>query len=96
MTTELEKGAFLLNFIAHPIRLDIIQTLAKFGYMTIEEINRQVKVDSHLLGHHVSLMRIKGIIKQDFIRDGRILYSLSSTIIDSAKLLSSLNLLTNK
>lgn len=93
---ELEKCARVLDQLSHPIRLDIIQTLIKFESMTIEELNRQVKVDSHLLGHHVSLMKIRGILKQDFNRDGRILYSLGTVIRDGAKLIFSLNLLTTK
>lgn len=72
---KLDRIAFILKTIAHPTRLAIVQLLDHNEYMSVNELMEQTGCEQSLLSHHLSNMRVKGLLKSE--RDGQnILYSL--------------------
>ncbi len=72
---KLEKAAYILKTIAHPTRLAVIQLLDKKGKMGVNDICRSLQCEQSLVSHHLSNMRIKGLLKSE--REGTsIFYSL--------------------
>ena len=76
LTTEkMEKVAFILKTTAHPTRIAIVQLLAQQESLSVTEISETLQVEQSLLSHHLTGMKLKGIL--DSQRDGKnILYSL--------------------
>lgn len=72
---KLEKAAYILKTVAHPLRLSIIDLLAEKERMSVNEICEALSCEQSLLSHHLSNMRIKGLLKSE--RQGvQIFYSL--------------------
>lgn len=72
---KLEKAAYILKTIAHPTRLAVIQLLDKQGKMGVNDICKSLQCEQSLVSHHLSNMRIKGLLKSE--REGTsIFYSL--------------------
>lgn len=72
---KLEKIAFILKTIAHPMRLAIIELLDKHNRLAVNEICAAVQCEQSLLSHHLSNMKMKGILKSE--REGQnVFYSL--------------------
>lgn len=59
---QLEKAAFILRTIAHPTRLAIIGLLHEEGALSVSEICSRVDCEQSLLSHHLSNMRLKGLL----------------------------------
>lgn len=73
---KLERIAFILKAVAHPMRLAIIQLLDRNNEMSVSEICKGLNnSEQSLTSHHLSKMKDKGILSVR--RDGRsMMYSL--------------------
>ena len=71
----LERIAFILKTIAHPLRLGIVHLLEKHEQLSVSEICEMLESEQSLTSHHLKTMRLKGILSSK--RDGKsMLYSL--------------------
>lgn len=82
---KLERIAFILKTIAHPLRLGIVHLLEQYPSLSVSEICEILSSEQSLTSHHLQNMRLKGILTVK--REGRsMLYSLKersvSTIIE--------------
>ncbi|WP_324679669.1 metalloregulator ArsR/SmtB family transcription factor [Hymenobacter sp. GOD-10R] len=72
---KMEKVAFILKTTAHPTRIAIVQLLAAHDGLSVTDISERLNVEQSLLSHHLSGMKLKGILSSH--RDGKnIFYSL--------------------
>ncbi|MEZ4883409.1 MAG: metalloregulator ArsR/SmtB family transcription factor [Chitinophagales bacterium] len=72
---KLEKIAFILKTIAHPVRLQIVELLDLHGDLSVGEICEKLNTEQSLTSHHLSNMKLKGILSST--KDGRkVIYSL--------------------
>ncbi len=69
---KLVKAAYILKTIAHPTRLAVIQLLDEKGRMGVNDICRILKCEQSLVSHHLSNMRLKGLLKSE--RSGTAIY----------------------
>ena len=76
LTSEkMEKVAFILKTTAHPTRIAIVQLLAAQESLSVTDIGEKLNVEHSLLSHHLSGMKLKGILSSH--REGKnILYAL--------------------
>lgn len=82
---RLERIAYILKTVAHPVRLGIIKLLEVNPRMSVTEICKALGTEQSLTSHHLQNMRLKGILSVK--REGRsMMYSLKerdvSLIID--------------
>lgn len=82
---RLERIAYILKTVAHPIRLGIIRLLEIHPKLSVSEICEALGSEQSLTSHHLQNMRLKGLLSVK--RDGRsMMYSLKerdiSLIID--------------
>lgn len=59
---KLEKVAFILKTIGHPVRLAILNHLSINKQMSVNEICETLKLEQSLISHHLNNMKLKGII----------------------------------
>lgn len=59
---KLEKVAFILKTIGHPVRLAILNRLAINQQMSVNEICETLNQEQSLISHHLNNMKLKGII----------------------------------
>ena len=72
---KLERIAFILKTIAHPIRLGIIHLLEQHPKLSVSAICEALGTEQSLTSHHLQNMKLKGILTVK--RDGRsMLYTL--------------------
>ena len=72
---KLERIAFILKTVAHPLRLGIIHLLEQHTRLSVSEICDSLGSEQSLTSHHLQNMKLKGILSVK--RDGRqMLYSL--------------------
>lgn len=72
---RLERIAFILKTVAHPIRLGIIRLLEVHPYMNVSDICEALGTEQSLTSHHLQNMRTKGLLSVK--KSGRMkLYSL--------------------
>jgi len=72
---KLERIAFILKTVAHPLRLGIIHLLEQHPKLSVSEICEMLGSEQSLTSHHLQNMRLKGILSVK--RDGRsMMYSL--------------------
>ncbi|WP_235297188.1 ArsR/SmtB family transcription factor [Portibacter marinus] len=72
---KLERIAYILKTIAHPVRLGIIHLLEQHARLSVTEICEHLDTEQSLTSHHLQNMRLKGLLSVK--RDGRsMLYSL--------------------
>ncbi len=71
-TEKLEKAAFILKTIAHPVRLRIIELLDANDQLSVGEICERISCEQSLTSHHLSNMRLKGILSAQ--REGKNMY----------------------
>ncbi|WP_234461952.1 ArsR/SmtB family transcription factor [Pedobacter segetis] len=62
---KLEKAAYILKTVAHPIRLGIINLLDAHEQLSVNQIGEYLKCEQSLLSHHLTNMKIKGLLKAD-------------------------------
>lgn len=72
---KLERIAYILKTVAHPLRLGIVHLLEQYPQLSVSEICDMLGSEQSLTSHHLQNMRLKGILSVK--RDGRsMLYSL--------------------
>ena len=72
---KMEKVAFILNTTAHPTRIAIVQLLAANESLSVSELSERLNVEQSLLSHHLSGMKLKGMLSSH--REGKnIFYAL--------------------
>ncbi|MFY0652125.1 MAG: winged helix-turn-helix transcriptional regulator [Cyclobacteriaceae bacterium] len=69
---KLEKVAYVLKTIGHPVRLKIISLLSSYKQLTVNELCEKCEVEQSLISHHLNNMKLKGILKS--YRDGKNIY----------------------
>lgn len=62
---KLDKAAFILKTVAHPVRLAIIDLLDEHDKMSVNQICERLECEQSLISHHLTNMRIKGLLKSD-------------------------------
>ena len=72
---KMEKVAFILKTTAHPTRIAIVQLLAAQESLSVTDISERLNVEQSLLSHHLSGMKLKGMLSSH--REGKnIFYAL--------------------
>jgi len=72
---KLERIAFILKTIAHPLRLGVIHLLEQYPRLSVSEICEKLDAEQSLMSHHLQNMKLKGILSVK--KEGRnMLYSL--------------------
>jgi len=72
---KLERIAFILKTVAHPLRLGVIHLLEQNPRLSVSEICEKLGSEQSLTSHHLQNMRLKGILTVK--REGRsMMYSL--------------------
>lgn len=69
---KMEKVAFILKTTAHPTRIAIVQLLAAQESLSVTEIGEKLNVEQSLLSHHLTGMKLKGILSSH--REGKNIY----------------------
>ena len=69
---KMEKVAFILKTTAHPTRIAIVQLLAAHESLSVSGISERLNVEQSLLSHHLSGMKLKGILSST--REGKNIY----------------------
>ncbi len=59
---KLEKVSFILKTIAHPLRIGIISLLVDNDKMCVSDICEQMSSEQSLTSHHLSNMKLAGIL----------------------------------
>lgn len=59
---KLEKAAYLLKNIAHPLRLGVIQLLSHHEKLSVGDICQRLDAEQSLMSHHLSNMRMVGLL----------------------------------
>ena len=72
---KLERIAFILKTVAHPLRLGVIHLLEQYPRLSVSEICEMLGSEQSLTSHHLQNMKLKGILSVK--REGRsMMYSL--------------------
>ncbi len=75
LVTKLERIAYILKTVAHPMRLGIVHLLEQHPKLSVTEICEMLGSEQSLTSHHLQNMRLKGILSVK--REGRsMMYSL--------------------
>ena len=69
---RLEKAAFILKAVAHPVRLAVIELLAVNEKLGVNEFCEQLGCEQSLMSHHLITMKLKGILGSN--KDGLNVY----------------------
>ena len=73
--SKLDKVAYVLKTIAHPIRIGIVELLTHYDKMSVNEMCERLDSEQSLISHHLSVMKSKGILICE--REGKqVFYSL--------------------
>lgn len=59
---RLEKAAFILKAVAHPLRLAVLELLAINDSMSVGDICERLHCEQSLMSHHLINMKLKGIL----------------------------------
>lgn len=72
----LENATETLRAVAHPIRIAILDLLAKNGELTVTEIHERLQIEQAVASHHLRILKGKEVVK--LVRSGKnSLYSLT-------------------
>lgn len=71
-TEKLEKVAFILKTIAHPLRISIISLLVANEKLCVNDICELLGSEQSLTSHHLSNMKLSGILGS--VREGKNMY----------------------
>lgn len=75
LVEKLERIAYILKTVAHPLRLGVIHILEQHPKLSVTQICEMLGSEQSLTSHHLQNMRLKGIISVK--REGRsMMYSL--------------------
>ena len=69
---RIEKAAYVLKAVAHPLRIKIIQMLIEHKELNVSTIYKSLNAEQSLISHHLINMRDKGIL--DIRRSGKNIY----------------------
>lgn len=69
---KLEKVAYILKTIGHPVRLKIISLLAESNRLSVNEIGEKCEIEQSLVSHHLNNMKLKGILQSE--REGKSIF----------------------
>jgi len=69
---KLDKVAFILKTIAHPLRIGIVELLTHYDKLSVNEICAQLNSEQSLTSHHLSTMKLKGVLS--CTREGKNIY----------------------
>ena len=69
---RLEKAAFILKAVAHPMRLAILEILRYRERMSVNEICEAIDCEQSLMSHHLINLKLKGILGST--KDGQNVY----------------------
>jgi ArsR family transcriptional regulator len=69
---KLERVAFILKAIAHPLRISIITLLMENKKLCVNEICEIIGSEQSLTSHHLSNMKLSGILGSS--REGKNIY----------------------
>jgi len=69
---KLEKAAFILKTLSHPLRLSIVDILSQHEKLSVNEICQALDSEQSLTSHHLSNMKLKGILSSG--REGKNIY----------------------
>ena len=69
---KLERIAFILKTVAHPLRLAVIHLLEVHPRLSVSEICTMVDAEQSLTSHHLQNMKLKGLLSSK--REGRNIY----------------------
>lgn len=72
LAEKLERTAFILKTVAHPMRLGVIHLLEQHPRLSVSEICDMLDTEQSLTSHHLQNMRLKGILNVK--REGRSMY----------------------
>lgn len=72
---KLERIAYILKTVAHPIRLGIVRLLEVYDKLSVSDICDKLSTEQSLTSHHLQNMKLKGLLSVQ--REGRsMMYSL--------------------
>ncbi len=75
LVEKLERIAYILKTVAHPIRLGIIHLLEQHPRLSVNAMCERLGTEQSLTSHHLQNMRLKGLLQVK--REGRsMMYSL--------------------
>ena len=69
---KIERAAYVLKAVAHPLRIKIIQMLNDNQELNVSTIYKNLNAEQSLISHHLINMRDKGIL--DIRRSGKNIY----------------------
>lgn len=69
---RIDKAAYVLKAVAHPLRIKIIQMLNRDAELNVSTIYKNLNAEQSLISHHLINMRDKGIL--DIRRSGKNIY----------------------
>jgi ArsR family transcriptional regulator len=69
---KLNRIAFILKTIAHPLRLGVIHLLEQNESMSVSDICENLGSEQSLTSHHLQNMKLKGILTSQ--KEGRNMY----------------------
>ena len=77
---KLESAASKLRAISHPMRIAIIDLLAKDNKLSVTEIYEKLDIEQATASHHLNILKNKGVL--DSKREGKkIYYSLKNVTL---------------
>lgn len=77
---KLESAASKLRAISHPMRIAIIDLLAKDDKLSVTEIYEKLNIEQATASHHLNILKNKGVL--DSKREGKkIYYSLKNVTL---------------
>lgn len=90
---RVEKIAFVLKTIAHPMRVGIIDLLNEHEKMSVNDITSYLGLEQSLTSHHLANMKMKGILGSK--REGKnIFYFLRmKEVVDLVKVLEGVDVI---
>ena len=59
---RLEKAAYILKAVAHPLRLAVIELLRNRERMAVNEICEAIDCEQSLMSHHLITLKLRGIL----------------------------------
>ena len=82
MSEKLERIAYILKTVAHPLRLGIVHLLGQHPRLSVSEICEMMDSEQSLTSHHLQNLRLKGILSVK--KEGRsMFYSLKEQDVSS-------------
>ncbi|MGA0560478.1 ArsR/SmtB family transcription factor [Larkinella sp. VNQ87] len=69
---KIERAAYVLKAVAHPLRIKIIQMLNEQKELNVSTIYKNLNAEQSLISHHLINMRDKGIL--EIRRSGKNIY----------------------